>query len=387
MDNELCSLSPMRLFKKLEERKVVRENASKKTTLKELNPNNLALRLHPALQYMTVAGVKEYKGAKTFRFVPDKEKGTEECALFLPGQYVCVYLEINSTFTSRPYSFSSTPADALEGFYEITVKSVDNGFVSSFILSEWKVGTKVMLSGPQGQFTYNPFRDSSSILCIAGGSGITPFMSILKSLKDKVDITLLYGSRKREETLFLSELEEMSRNSTSFECVFVFSEEKVEGYEYGFISSGIISKYMTMGASVFICGPEKMIEFVDGELETLGIEKRRIRHDAHIVKVDGLPRDKRVEIIVHCNGEEKVISGFSDETILTSLERGGIKVPSSCRSGECGLCRTLVKRGNVFIPSTIDKRRRKDKDYGYIHPCITYPAGDIEIEIFPRNGL
>ncbi len=387
MSKLLSSLDPVLLFKNLEERKNARENASDVTTLNELNPDKLSWSLHPEVQYMTVAGVKEYKGAKTFRLIPDKEKGSEECALFLPGQYVSVYLDIYGTYTSRPYSLSSTPSDALKGFYEITVKSVDNGFVSSFILSTWSLGTKVVLSGPQGQFTYNPIRDTSSILCIAGGSGITPFMSFVKSLKDKVNITLLYGSRKKKETLFFDELEEMNRNSTSFKCVFVFSDEKEEGYEHGFISASIINKYMAPNSRFFICGPEKMIKYVDNELSLMGVETRRIRHDAHSVKVNGPSSKKRFEITVFSNGEEKVITASEGETILTALERSGIKAPSSCRSGECGFCRALLRNGNVFIPPTIDKRRRKDKDYGYIHPCITYPMGNIEIEIFPPSGL
>ncbi len=387
MDRILTSLDPMLLFKKLEERKIARESNDGNVEIKESPVNILSRRLHPSFQHMVVSSVKESKGAKTFRLVPDEEKGTKECAVFLPGEYVAVYVDINGVHTSRPYSLSSTPVDALNGFYEITVKPVSDGFVSSYILSSWHEGTHVTVSGPQGHFSYNPVRDTSPLLCIAGGSGITPFMSMIKAFGDKTPITLLYGSRKKDETLFLDELEEMEKKYALLRCVFVFSDEEREGYEYGFISEAIIKKYMpSQNSTVFICGPEKMIEFVDNELSLMGIEKRRIRHDTMNVTISS-PVEKKVEVRVVSNGVETLLSGSSGETLLTILERGGVKAPSSCRSGECGFCRSLLKKGEVFIPQSVDKRRKKDRDYGYIHPCITYPMGDVEIEIFPPEGL
>ncbi len=387
MDRLLTSLDPMLLFKKLEERKIARESNEGDMAIKESPVNSLSRRLHPSFQQMIISSVKENKGAKTFRLVPDEGRGCKECAVFLPGEYIAVYVDINGVHTSRPYSLSSTPLDALNGFYEITVKSVPGGFVSSYILSSWHEGLRVTVSGPQGHFSYNPIRDTSSLLCIAGGSGITPFMSFIKAFGDKTPITLLYGSRKKDETLFLDELEEMEKKYPLLRCVFVFSDEEREGYEHGFISGTIIEKYMpSQDSSIFICGPEKMIEYVDNELSSIRIGKRRIRHDTMNVAASS-PVEKRVEVKVVSDGVETLVSGSSGETLLSILERGGIKAPSSCRSGECGFCRSLLKKGEVYIPQSVDKRRRKDRDYGYIHPCITYPMGDVEIEIFPPEGL
>lgn len=388
MDNLLTSLDPMLLFKNLEKRKAIRESTEVIENVKEPLANTLVRQLHPQIQHMVISEVKKREGAATFRLVPDLEKGTKECAPFLPGQYVSVYVNIGGTKTSRAYSLSSSPLEAENGLYEITVKEAPGGFVSSYILSSWREGTKVTISGPQGHFYYNPIRDKAPLICIAGGSGITPFMSFIKAMGDKTPISLIYGSRKKDETLFFDEIEEMDKLYPLFKSVFVFSDEERKGYEHGFITSSIIKKYMPdKNSSVFICGPEKMLEFVDKELFVMGIEKRRIRHDSLSFSFHPEWERKNIKVKVISGGKETIISASSDETLLVALERGGVKAPSSCRSGECGFCRSLLRKGDVYIPEELDKRRRKDKDYAYIHPCVTYAVGDVEIEIFPPAGL
>ena len=72
------------------------------------------------------------------------------------------------------------------------------------------------------------------------------------------------------------------------------------------------------------------------------------------------------------------------ETVLVALERAGIAAPSRCRGGECGWCRSRLAEGDVFIPDYLDKRRMADVLAGYIHPCCSYPLGDLTLEVWPE---
>ena len=392
-ENRLETLEPSAFWQLMQIRKCKIE-AAPETADKSVNaPNALAEALHPKVQYMQISAVTENGGAKTYRLVPDKEKGSAECAYFQAGQYISVQVCIDGRFTSRPYSLTSSPRDALCGFYEITVKLVAGGAVSEYILSHWKVGTKVTISAPMGQFTYEPLRDAEHIVGIAGGSGVTPFVSLAKAIADgdeSCSMTLLYGSRKKEDTPFYRELSSIVEKTDRVRVVYIFSDEVCENAESGFISAALIKRYLPQTPySVFLCGPEQMIRFVDRELESLNIESRRIRHETQGEAIDPArfreypeTKEKTVQVTVYNGCREKVMEGTTRESVLRILERNGVAAPTGCRSGECGFCRSRLISGNVFIPKSMDKRRQADLLYGYIHPCCTYPDGDLKIEIF-----
>ena len=392
-ENRLETLDPSAFWQLMQRRKCKMETAPETVDKSENAPNALAEALHPKVQHMQISTVTENSGAKTYRLIPDKAKGTAKCAYFQAGQYLSVQVCMDGCPTSRPYSLTSSPREALCGFYEITVKPVVGGAVSNYILSHWSVGTKVTVSAPMGQFTYEPLRDAEHIVGIAGGSGVTPFVSLAKAIADgdePCSMTLLYGSRKKEETPFYLELAEIAGKTDRVQVVHIFSDEVYEDAESGLIRAALIKRYLPQTPyAVFLCGPEQMMRFVDRELESLHIEPQRIRHEMQGEAIDPAqfeeypePEEKTVQVTVYNGCREKVMEGTTRETVLRILERNGITPPTSCRSGECGFCRSRLISGNVFIPQSMDKRRQADLLYGYIHPCCTYPSGDLEIEIF-----
>ena len=168
--------------------------------------NELARRLHPERQYLVIDQIKdETKTTKTFKLIPDPDSDTKELAYFRAGQYLSLKVVVNDVLITRPYSISSSPKDALKGFYDITIRKEENGFLTSFIWDNWKVGTKVVSSGPEGFFYYEPLRDTKSIVAIGGGSGITPFRSMAKAIVEGVfdaTIIILYGSSDEEDIIF-----------------------------------------------------------------------------------------------------------------------------------------------------------------------------------------
>ena len=355
--------------------------------------NTNAKKLHPDYQRLVIDEVIPHEGAKAKTFVFRRADG-EAFPYFRAGQYLSLKLPLEDSFVTRAYSLCSSPKDALKGRAAITVRSNPGGFAADKLLAALKPGDEVIASDPQGFFYYEDLRDAKHVVGLAGGSGITPFLSMAYALRDGAEdfeLTLLYGSRDEESILFRKELDEVAAACPKFRVVHVLSDEEKAGYEHGFITAELIKKYAPADAeySVFLCGPEGMYRFLKPEIEKLALPERLFRRKMIDVtktpwELDGYPqqcRDKIFNLTVRQGDREYKLSASANETVLTAIERAGIKAPSRCRSGECGWCRSRMLEGSVFIPQENELRRWADKEYGYIHPCSSFPTSDIVLEI------
>ncbi len=391
--NEIRRLNPFKLLSLFLLRRKKFKKAAKTPLPAEYPVNKLAKRLHPGEQYARISKiVRHSKDCKTFFFSPNAEKGTKELAYFSAGQYIVISLNIDGMKIKRPYSLCSSPKESLAGIYAITVKRVKDGIASNYILDNWKEGDEVTISSPAGNFTYVGLRDAKNVIGIAGGSGITPFLSLAKAIADgdeDFNLILLYGNRASSSIIFKEELDELAKSCDKIKVIHVLSEEKKGGYEYGFINKEHIKKYAPSGVySVFISGPQKMHDFLDDELIAMGLERKYIRHELYGEILDPSAQSdyskkekKEVKIVVTIDGKKKEVIGNTEETILRSLEKSGIAAPSSCRSGECGFCRAYLKSGEIYAPKKCENRRNADFKYSFIHLCCSFPLSDIEIEV------
>lgn len=361
----------------------------------------IAKALHPKRQYLKVASVlQRADDCKSFTLVPDEERGTKALAYFGAGKYLTVFETVEGMPITRAYSISSSPKDALEGRYVLTIKLVEGGLMSRYILDNWDVGTKVEVSAPSGNFEYQPIRDAQKVICLAGGSGITPFVSMANAIADgdeDFELTLLYGSRNYDNILFRDELDELSKKCDKIKVVYVISDEGSEcpeGTEKGFITADLIKKYAPDDEpySVFLCGPQQMYEFVDKELEKLNLEKKYIRHEMfgefHNPQTQadypqGVP--EKVKITVTIQDKTYIVFGSSSDSVMQILEKNGISAPARCRSGECGFCHSHLISGKVYVPKALEYRRLADYKFGCIHPCCSFPLTDLEINVPPAK--
>ena len=396
---KLSQLNPMD-FTKMTPVRQAKIDAAPDTPVRELSsyvPNQIAAALHPGTQYLKVSKVVERTpDTKSYYLVPDEEKGTKSLAWFSAGQYLSVALEIGQMKLTRPYSLASSPKEALDGHYMLTVKRVEGGIASQFILDNWKEGTAVTASEPLGTFTYEPLRDAKTVIAVAGGSGITPFRSLAKAIADgdeDASMVLLYGSRTVKDAIFDDEFKALEAACPRFKYINVLSDEEKDGCEKGFITADLIKKYAPDGDySVFLCGPQAMYRFVDKEIEKLGIRKKFVRHELfgeyfNPASEADYPANvaDRFNITVISGDEKTTVTGTPDESILRTLEKNGIAAPAHCRSGECGWCHSYLASGNVYVPKSVDGRRAADLQYGYIHPCCSFPLSDLVIEVPPMK--
>lgn len=350
---------------------------------KYLGVNKVAESIHPKVQNLIITKITDHNGiAKSFYF---KSAERKPLAYFRAGQYLTFRFNIENAVVTRAYSIASSPADALKGEYQITVKKVPDSFIADYILNNWSVGDNVTAYAPEGNLVYEPLRDAKTVVAIAGGSGITPFLSLARAIDDGTEdcnLTLLYGCRNSEEILFKDELDEKAAKNDKINVVYILSDSKEKGYEKGFVDAKLIKKYAPDDKySIFVCGPGGMYQFLEKEIPKLKLERKYVRFE---VFSKGKKQDKKpatYKITVTNKGEKTQISASSNETVLTAFERAGIEVPSRCHTGSCGFCRSKLLSGNVYMPDSEDFRRMADVTFGYIHPCCCYPESDLEIKV------
>ncbi len=375
----------------------VREQAIQAAPAKEINGdfqiNINAKKLHPDYQRLIIADIIDHADAKAKTFVFKREDG-EPFPYFRAGQYISLKLPLEGSFVTRSYSLCSSPKDALSGTAAITIRSNPGGFAADKLLETLKVGDVITSSDPQGFFYYEDLRDAKTVIGLAGGSGITPFLSMAYALRDGIEdfnLVLLFGSRDEKNILFKKELDEIAAACPKFKVVHVLSDEEKEGYEHGFITADLIKKYAPENEeySVYLCGPEAMYRFLKPEISKLGLPERLFRRKMidvtkEVWNCPGYPTDckgKSFNVTVKQGASEYKIKAAAEEPVLVAIERAGIKAPSRCRSGECGWCRSRLLSGTVYIPEENELRRWADVKYGYIHPCSSFPTSDLVIEV------
>jgi ferredoxin-NADP reductase len=345
--------------------------------------------IHPKrMQLRVVEIIHETPSTKTFRC----ERTDGPLPPFRPGQYVNVFVDVDGVLTSRPYSIASAPGgDVLD----LTVRDKPGGFVAPYLLHETKVGDALETTGPEGSFYHEPLIDGDELVFLAGGSGITPFMSIVRDAFGRGAVTaplhihLLYGSWTPEDVIYGDELAELAASHPDFNYSLIISEPP-PGYDglAGFLNAGLIQKQVgdVTGKTFYICGPNVMYDFCLAALEQLGVPSHKIKRELYgppddVTKEPGWPEGLSgdtmfdVEVVGH-----KTVRAPANEPLMNTLERYVVVVPAVCRSGACSACRTRLLSGRVFQPAHTGLRE-SDREHGYIHACVSYPLEDLRIRL------
>ena len=370
-------------------RQEVFDNAS--ATPKPFDPISKVVKLlHPGFIPLKVVSIKDASiTAKTVRF-----ESEGHIPYFKAGQFLTLIFNIGESVVTRPYSISSAPYETRgdKPFVEITVrKSKGDGFIADYIYDNVKVGDVYIGEVGLGEFHYDYIRDAKHVVALAGGSGITPFLSMAREIKfGKLDtnLTIIYGSVAENDIILKDELAKCECDKVKIVHVLSGENPGWKG-EKGFINKDIIKKYSSKDTTYFVCGPQVMYDFIKGELEAIGIEKRRIRFEVFgqprdLTKLEGFPLEQKdnVYTMTVCQGISKhEIAANASETIAVALERAGLKIHTACRSGSCGCCRIKVLYGTYYVPAQGDGRRKADKDFNYVHACSTYPTSNITIKL------
>lgn len=376
---QIFGFMDMLRFKKLvPNRREALANGSDQPLPTEYRTNNLATALHPGYMEVELTHIVQLTpNMKNFTF---KRVDSSAFPFFRAGQYVSLQAKIGDSLVSRPYSISSSPDEALEGRLSLGIE--DAGFFSGYMNNEAKIGDRFVMTEPSGEFHYENIRDKKNIVCIAGGSGITPFLAMAKSVaegNEDYNMTLFYGAKDFENLAYRDELEVLKKSGV--QIIYVL-ETAHEGCEQGFVTAKMLEKYVDINASTFfMCGPVAMYASILDELKPFNLPLKSVRKDAATCGDLDIDNPKTFRLMVHMRDKVYEIDAKENETLLTSMERAGLNAPNKCRAGGCGFCHSKWLGGEYIIAKGRDGRREADRKFGFIHPCVTYPQSDMEIDV------
>ena len=333
-----------------------------------------------------VAVFDETPDIRTFRMV--RPEGFE----FQAGQFLTVRLRADGKEHVRCYSISSPPGS--RGHLEITVKRL--GMVSGALHATIRPGSMLHVRPPAGAFTY-PAGEDRPIVFIAGGVGITPVMSMLRHAIEEEPtrpVTLFYSVRTAEDVAFRDELLMLNRRHTHFGAFIAISDGPAPSVFYpGRINEALLTAMAPdiRHAICMMCGPPPMLEAMTALLQEIGVPRGQINFEvfqAAIAASAGAPAAssspapeaprQAASHEVSFKRSGLTATAGANQKLLDIAEACGAEIPSLCRAGVCGTCRTKVLSGDVQCASRI--LDDQDREEGYVLACVSDVLSNCDID-------
>jgi ring-1,2-phenylacetyl-CoA epoxidase subunit PaaE len=338
------------------------------------------------------AVVDETNEARSIRFaVPEELRQTFR---FRPGQHLTLKAEIKGEEVRRNYSLCVAPHDH---HLTVTVKRIAGGIFSNWANENLRPGDAIEVMPPHGSFTWE-FREGAAnhYVAFAGGSGITPVMSLLKTaLLTEPDsrFTLFYGNRDSSSIIFLETLAQLKNRFMDRLEVHHFLAEEAEEFELfnGMLDRAKCDEILDTlvdpaeAAAFFICGPGPMMDAAEEALLARGISKELVHlerftadrpAEALQAQLAELSREAAgVSMLVTLDGRKRKV-GFDAGAgnILDSARKAGLPAPFACKAGVCATCRAKVVSGEVEMAA---RYGLTDEEIaaGYVLTCQSVPKG------------
>lgn len=317
------------------------------------------------------------------------------------GQFLSLIVPIEGKEIRRAYSLCSSPF--VDEDLVVSVKRVDNGKMSNWLPDHLKAGDLVKIMAPTGHFTTEYDKNQKRhLIMFAGGSGITPMMSLIKSLltqePDSI-VSLIYCNRNIDSIIFN---EEFTRLETKYEgrfhVIHILDEAPMnwQGYS-GLLNREMLTKLFERipdwgieKSKYLMCGPEGMMKNVESLLHDSSIPRDKIFKESFVTptidkeqkkEVQGATENKAHEVTIRYDGQEYKVLVQPNRAILETALDMGIDLPYSCQSGLCTACRGKAISGKVKLDEE-EGLSQSERDEGYVLTCVGHPmTDDVVIEI------
>lgn len=332
----------------------------------------------------------ETHDVRTFRFV--NPRGGPLPFQHVAGQYLNLQLTIDGKRVNRSYTIASPPTR--RDYCEISVKKAANGYGSKHLHETWKEGDLIKVSAPAGKFVFAG-HEAERVVLLAGGIGITPMMSVIRSLTDRGwagEMYLVFSIRLVKDVVFRDEIAELVAKHPNLHVKITVSGDPETAWTgaRGNITRELLEDFIpgfTRGP-VLVCGPDPMMTAMRKLLVGMGIPDAEVHQEAFIspkaiepaaagaADEPALAEGEVVNISFAKSGTQ---TASADQTILEAAEDAGVDIPFECRSGICGQCKTKLVTGLVRMDSQ-DALTAADRAKGLILACQARPTRDCTID-------
>lgn len=341
--------------------------------------------------------IQETKDAISIVFEQPQQKIT-----YKAGQFLTLIATVGGKEVRRSYSLSSSPftdADLV-----VTVKRVDKGLMSNWLPDNLKVGNTMKVMAPTGHFTTEYKKENKRhLIMFAGGSGITPMMSLIKSAltqEPESICSLIYCNRDIDSIIFKEEFEKLQiTHAGRLHVIHVLDNAPMnwQGYS-GLLNREMLTKLFERipdwgidKTTYLMCGPEGMMKNVEALLAERNIAKEKIFKESFVQgtinkdekkeEVKSTQEKKAREVTIRYDGQEYKFMVEHNRTILETALDKGIDLPYSCQSGLCTACRGKALSGQVKLDEE-EGLSQSERAEGYVLTCVGHPmTDDVVIEI------
>jgi len=307
-------------------------------------------------------------------------KPNAHCGSFVPGQHINVTAEVNGRRTTRSYSHTGIPRR--DGRISLTIKRVDKGVLSTHLCQHTQVGDVLELGAAFGEMTL-PAKPEGEWLFLAAGSGITPLMSLTRSLAAQnmpVDLTLIYWAKTRAELCFARELRALAVQFPRFKLQFVLEKEAelLQGEESGLISAEQLARVVgkLSAKQVYACGPTGFVDaarsLTEGQVRSFMAEG--FTPMAPITVADAAT----ATVKVHLTASQRDLEIPTNLSILDALEAQGLKPKVGCRMGVCRTCVCTRTEGTTLDLQTGEQDAQPGID---VRICMTRARTDLTLDL------
>lgn len=306
---------------------------------------------------------------------------------YRPGQYIQTVFKLGRGRYRRSYSLSSVPAD---DYATITVKHVPGGKISQYITSQLAIGDRFLVSEARGDFLLPDSRAGRRFVFVAGGSGIAPIMSLVRTLlamPTPLPVHLLYYTRNGDDIIFRERLEELADAHPHFDLRIA-----VTGPRAGWTGAHgpfAIQQVLDAGhndphALYYLCGPESLIDAAQHGLAEAGIAPARVFMERFATAPGGERPAEGHQATFISRGllfqRRTRVRTRPGESLLDAAERVGLKVSSNCRNGTCGRCRARLQEGEVAMDEP-NSLTLADAQAGRVLTCVSYAATPVVVDL------
>ncbi len=318
---------------------------------------------------------------------------------FTAGMFFTVIVTIDGQEYRRAYSASSAAHD--NHTVSITVKRVGGGTVSNWFNDALTVGSTLHVMGPSGSFVLTPKQNSvRKLLLVGGGSGITPLMSIARTVlaqEPATQVALIYGNRSKNDVIFYAVLGALKKQYPKrFELTHVLEHPpkvwkgetgRLDRATFSRLLNGVLADTALADWEVYTCGPEPVMAAVSDEVLARGLASSRLHQEkfSPAAGATDVSRFKDQTVAVQSDGQAWSGTAQAGQTLLEAGLASGAPMLFSCTLGGCGRCRVKVTEGEVDMPEP-NCLLPHEKAQGYALSCIARPCSPVRFTIAPPQA-